>query len=65
MRSTVFVYSTKLTRLRCINAKLVEALQQLVTDYEDVPDPSDADSQSVFKDARAAIAKATDWAGER
>jgi hypothetical protein len=37
---------------------LLAALQRMVTDYGDVPDPSDADGQSVIADARAALAKA-------
>lgn len=39
------------------NARLREALQQLVTDYEDVPDPTDADGQAVFQRAREALAQ--------
>jgi hypothetical protein len=38
--------------------ELVAALKQLVTDYEDVPNPTDADGQAVFEAARIAITKA-------
>ena len=44
---------------RLIEADLLSALKRLVADYEGVPDPTDADGQSVFDSARAAIAKAT------
>lgn len=37
------------------NKRLRDALQRLVTDYEDVPDPTDKDGQAVFADARAAL----------
>jgi multidrug resistance efflux pump len=35
--------------------RLRAALQRLITDYEDVPDPTDADGQAVFEDARRAL----------
>jgi hypothetical protein len=43
---------------RELNAIMLAALKRLVADYEDVPDPTDADGQAVFNEARAAIAKA-------
>jgi hypothetical protein len=46
-------------RLIAAAPDLLAALKQLVADYEGVPDPTDADGQSVFDSARAAIAKAT------
>lgn len=38
---------------------LLSALKQLVADYGDVPDPTDADGNAVMDAARAAIVKAT------
>ena len=43
------------TALRARVAKLESALKRLIADYEDVPDPTDADGQQVFIDARAAL----------
>ncbi len=45
-----------IAQLEATNAELVEALQLIVTYYEDVPDPS----CPVFAQARAAIAKASE-----
>lgn len=42
-----------------IIAALLRSLQRLVTDYQDVPDATDADGQAVFEDARKAIALAS------
>src|SRR5215813_4232355 len=50
--------SEGLTRLSALNAELVGALAQLVRDYEDVPEPTDADGQAVFDRARAALSRA-------
>jgi hypothetical protein len=36
--------------------RLRAALARLVTDYEDVPDPTDDDGQAVFQQAREALA---------
>ena len=41
--------------LRARVAKLEAALKRLVADYQDVPDPTDADGQQVFAEARAAL----------
>lgn len=35
--------------------KAASALRQLVVDYQDVPDPTDADGQAVFEDARSTL----------
>jgi hypothetical protein len=35
-----------------------DPLDRLITDYQCVPDASDSDGQSVFDDARTALAKA-------
>lgn len=43
-----------------VRAELLDALKRLVADYGDVPDPTDADGQAVFAQARAAISKAED-----
>lgn len=45
-------------RLRELNAEMLAALKQLVADYGDVPDPTDADGQAVMDHARAVIARA-------
>jgi hypothetical protein len=37
---------------------MIPSLDQLITDYQCVPDASDGDGQSVFDDARTALAKA-------
>lgn len=34
---------------------LLDTLKQLVTDYQDVPDPTDTDGQTLFEDARALL----------
>jgi hypothetical protein len=41
-----------IAKLQGDNRRLRAALQRLVTDYQDVPDPTDADGQAVFEDAR-------------
>jgi hypothetical protein len=58
LRALEFATRDENERLRALNAELVAALKRLVADYEDVPDPTDADGQAVFEQARAAIAKA-------
>ena len=45
-------------RLIAAAPDLLAALEQLVTDWQDVPDPMDRESQGPFEQARAAIAKA-------
>jgi hypothetical protein len=37
---------------------MIPSLDRLITDYQCVPDASDGDGQSVFDDARTALAKA-------
>ena len=37
---------------------MIPTLDRLITDYQCVPDASDSDGQSVFDDARTALAKA-------
>jgi hypothetical protein len=37
---------------------MIPSLDRLITDYQCVPDASDSDGQSVFDDARTALAKA-------
>lgn len=52
------MFAQEIERLCAERDELLAALKRLVTDYEDVPDPTDSDGQAVFADARAAIAKA-------
>ena len=47
--------ASRVHELRADNARLRAALQRLVTDYQDVPDPTDTDGQAVFEDARRAL----------
>jgi hypothetical protein len=43
--------------------RLRAALARLVTDYEDVPDPTDDDGQAVFQRAREALGGASERLG--
>lgn len=44
--------------LRAALKEAVDALERLVIDYQEVPDPTDSDGQAVFEGARAACDKA-------
>jgi hypothetical protein len=45
-------------RMREAILSMIPTLDRLITDYQCVPDASDGDGQSVFDDARTALAKA-------